>query len=85
VSGEGLQRVCPSCQELAAPDGYVCPECGAWLVEPHHLAEAAQRRFEEDLATLAAAKPKSVLDDPDWRARDIERWDRMKARLESHR
>lgn len=63
-----LLRTCPGCQHVNAPDSVVCVECGTRLLD-----ERVQ--LEKDLATLQAAKPPSVFDDPEWRKADIERSD----------
>ena len=71
---DGLQRECPSCGELNQPDGRVCLECGAWLVEPSRLTDDELKAVTQDWYRLRPHHHRVV--DPEQHERDLNEWDR---------
>lgn len=43
------------------------------------MDERERKQLQADVATLAAAQPPTVMDDPEWKRRDRAAWDRKRA------
>ena len=79
---DGLQRVCPKCQELSRPDQYLCRACGAWLIEPKRIRGSELEQALNDWYRLD--RPRRVVD-PERHEREISEWDESREREQLER